>query len=298
MKTKNLLKITSILMISGILAATSCNEEDRITAQDTNDISEEASTDSYFQDMDDMGSVAVSAPSDAEYSGGREKGTFTIDDNRFKCGSTPLTLTLVRGANSTPYSPNGTITVDFGTSGCTDARGNVRTGKLIFTYNGRRYVPGSTMSVTGENYAVNGIKLEGTRTTTNEVTSTTEAPKFRTVLTDGKATFENGEVATRSSNIVWQWVRAANPLEDQLIIDQTSVAQGTTRGGRAYAVSLIKELLYKRACALVSGNMAVSGVKKYIIDGEKEIIIDYGDGSCDREVKVTVNGVVKNIRVN
>ena len=42
---------------------------------------------------------------------------------------------------------------------------------------------------------------------------------------------------------------------------------------------------------------AVEGTKKYIIDGSKEIIIDYGNGDCDKSVVITVNGVTRNLSV-
>ncbi len=279
-------------MIAAISLISSCNEEERITAQDSQDISEEAVTDSYFQDMDDMAGVAVEAPSENDFSGGRTNSTFQVSDSRFRCSNTPLTLTLERAANSTPSNPSGVITVDFGT-GCTDLRGNVRTGKLIFTYNGRRFMPNSTVVVTGQNYTLNGVKLEGTRTLRNITGSTDTSPRFNAVLTGGKATFEDNTFATRTSDITWQWVRGATPADDKLVIDPVSEASGTTRVGRTYEVSLLSALEYKRFCGI-----AVSGIKRYVINGDKEITLDYGDGECDKEITVTVNGVVRNIRVN
>lgn len=279
-------------MIALISLISSCNDEERITAQDSQDISEEAVTDSYFQDIDDMAGVTVESPSESDFSGGREKSTFQVSDARFRCDGTPLTLTLERAANSTPSAPSGVITVDFGT-GCTDVRGNTRSGKLIFTYNGRRFVPNSTVVVTGQNYTINGVKLEGTRTLKNVTGSTDVSPKFNAVLTGGKATFEDGTQATRESNITWQWIRATNPADSKLIIDQASTASGTTKAGRNYQVSLLEQLEYKRFCGI-----AVSGIKRYVINGEKEITLDYGDGDCDKEVTVTVNGVVRKISVN
>jgi hypothetical protein len=292
MKTNILLKTSSIFMIAAISFVTSCNDEDRINAQDSQDISEEAVTDSYFQDMDDMAAVAVESPNDTDYSGGRLQSTFQVTDTRFRCNGSPLTLTLERAATSTFTNPSGVITVDFGT-GCTDVRGNVRTGKLIFTYNGRRFAENSTVIITGQNYTINGVKLEGTRTLKNLPGSTKEAPKVNAVLVNGKATFQDNSVATRQSDITWQWIRATNPADDKLIIDQQSTASGTTKAGRNYTVSLLEPLEYKRFCGI-----AVSGVKKYVINGEKEIVLDYGDGECDKDVTITVNGVVRNIRVN
>lgn len=295
MKTNNRFgKIASMSLLGMFAFVFSCKDEDKLTVADTQDITEEAVTDSYYQDMDDMAGVSVSTPSDGQYSGGRTETTYTItvDDDRLDCAGVVITVTPAAG--STADVPKGVLTVDFGTTACADNKGNVRTGKLIFTYNGRRFQPGSTIVTTTDNYTINGVKLEGVRTLTNVSGSTSEAPKFNAVLSNGKATFiADGTVAERQSNITWQWVRAANPLEDYLLIDQSSTASGKTRGGRTYSVSLSKALKYKRFCGI-----AVEGIKKYLIDGSKEITIDYGDGNCDKSVVITVNGVTRSLTVN
>jgi hypothetical protein len=290
MKLKpNFSKITAFALVAAVLGMASCKEEDnRITLQDTADITEEAITDSYFQDMDDMAGVAVASPSESEYSGGRTKGPINIEDQRFNCDG--IIVTLVVDPESTADVPRGVLTIDFGTTGCEDLSHNLRKGKLIFTYQGRRFLPESSVVITTENYSINNVKLEGTRTLTNRQNSTSDAPRFNVVLTDGKATFSNATIATRESNITWQWNRATNPLDDNLTIEMSSSASGTTRGGRAYTVSLLEDLVYKRHCGI-----AVSGVKKYMINGTKEITIDYGDGTCDRSMAVTINGKTRNI---
>jgi hypothetical protein len=288
MKLPNLFaKIVSLSLTASLVMISSCKEdEERLTASDTQDITEEALTDAYFQDMDDLGGVAIEAPADEQYNGGRAAGTITITDDRFKCAVVTIE------ASGTVDNPQGLITVDFGT-GCIDNRLNVRKGKLKFAYNGRRFQPGSTVVLTAENYSINDIKLEGTRTSTNVQGSTSEAPKFNVVLSNGKAIFPDASIAIRESNITWEWIRAENPSDDHLVIKAASWANGTTRGGRAYDVSLVEDLKYKRFCGI-----AVDGIKRYIIDEEKEIVIDYGDGTCDKAVTITVNGVTRNITVN
>jgi hypothetical protein len=291
MKSNSLVKGASLALIFSAAFVFSCKEkEDRLTAQDTVAISEEATTDTYYQDMDDMASVAVDAPSDTQYSGGRSQTTITVNDDRFKCSG--IVVTITPDAASTPNHPKGVITVDFGT-GCSDSKGNIRKGKLIFTYDGARFETGSKITTTTDNYYINNVKLEGTRTVTNVTGSTETAPKFNVILSNGKATFSDGAIATRESNITWSWIRATNPLQDQLIIDQSSTASGTTRLGRSYSVSLLKSLKYLRTCVI-----AVEGIKQYVIDGSKTITIDYGNGDCDKSVAVTVNGVTRNLTIS
>jgi hypothetical protein len=292
MKTK-LFSTRSILTLTAIILISSCRDEERITAADTQDISEEALTESYFQDVDDMSAVAIQSPSEAEFNGGREKATIEVNDTRFRCDNAPILVTFERMAGSTPAVPKGRLVVDFGTTGCTDLRQNTRKGKMIFTYNGRRFMPGSTVVTTLEDYSINGIELDGVRTSTNVQTSTSEAPTFTVVLEDGVARFEDGREATRESSITWTWIRAANPVDNQLVIAEGSSAEGVSRNGRSYEVSLLEEMVFKRFCGI-----AVSGIKRYVIDGDKEITIDYGDGTCDRTVTITVNGVSRSVSVD
>jgi hypothetical protein len=287
MKLPNrLAKIVALSLMGGIAILSSCKEEERLTASDTQDITEEALTDAYFQDLDDIGGVVIESPNDDQFSGGRSATTITITDDRCKCAVVTIE------ANGTLEHPEGLITVDFGT-GCMDNRLNVRKGKLKFAYSGWRFIPGSEVVLTTENYYINEVKLEGIRTSTNVQGSTEDAPKFNVVLTDGKATFPDGSVAERQSDITWEWLRAANPLDDYLLIDQQSEASGITRGGRSYQVSLVEALKYKRLCGI-----AVDGIKRYILDEDKEIVIDYGDGTCDKSVTITVNDVTRNITVD
>ena len=279
-------KRMGLSIIAGIVLFSSCKEEERLTAADTQDISEEALMDAYFQDIDDMGRVVLGSSSEDEFSGGRTDGTITVTDDRFTGASVTIQT------SGTAENPSGTMTVDFG-EGSIDNQLNVRKGKLIFTYQGWRFVPGSSVVLTTVDYSINSIELEGTRTSINVQGSTADAPRFNVILVDGKATFADGSVAKRESNITWEWNRAVNPFDDYLIISEESTASGTTRGGRSYQVSLQEELKYKRLCGI-----AVDGTKTFLIDGEKEIIIDYGNGNCDKSVSITAHGVTRNVSVN
>lgn len=290
MRKFNVLKLSAVAALVWVAILSSCKDEESqpFTVQDTADLTDEAQTDAYFQDLDDMAGVAIESPSDTEYSTGRVSGNITIADPRFNCDGVIVTITP--DANSTQEFPKGVLTVDFGTSGCADLQNNIRKGKLIFTYNGRRFMPGSTVVTTTENYSINDIVLEGTRTLTNLQTSTSDAPRFNVVLQNGKATFPDEMSATRQSDITWQWNRAANPIDDNLEIEATSEASGVTRKGRTYEVDVVEPLVHKRQCGI-----PVSGVKTYLINGAKQITINYGDGSCDRTFEITVNGVTREI---
>jgi hypothetical protein len=274
----------------------SCEEKVDFAPGDSESVENEASTDSYFEDTDDMSAIVVAAE-DGTSSGAREAGGREVSksrlDGRFACSSTIVTMTFA--SDNTAQIPHGTIVIDFGSTGCTDARGNTRKGKVIVEFKGRRFMPNSTITTTLQGYEVNGIKLEGVRVVTTLSTSTETAPSFSIVLTGGKATWPDGTTATREVERTRTWLRQPNPLNDSWTISGT--ASGTNRREKVYELKIIKPLVYKRECALSSRIfMAVEGTKELTVDGKK-ITIDYGDGECDRLVTITINGESREVEV-
>jgi hypothetical protein len=287
---KSFFSSAACVVLLSMLTISCEKENENLTPAHTAATVEEATIDAYFQDMDALAAVSVDAPSDDEYSGGRTSGTITIDDHRFNCDG--VVVTIDPHASSTIEHPLGVIIVDFGTEGCSDLWGNIRKGKLFFYYDGWRHQSGSTVITMPDNYFVNGIELKGTRTSTNITASQGDPLKFNVILEGGEAVFPDNVAVTRESDITWSWIREANPALDKLIIHTNSTANGHTRSGLAYAVSLPEQLEYNRSCGI-----AVSGIKKYVLDGETEITVDYGDGDCDSKVNVSLNGVTREVTI-
>jgi hypothetical protein len=284
------------MALSAFLFLASCNDDKiDLSSNDSSNVENEAATDGYFEDTDDLSSVAVW--SDDATSGGRVgsgRRRITINDLRFSCAAVTIE------PDSLSSEIGGTITIDFGT-GCTDSKGNVRKGKVIVTYSGKRYSPGSTRTIMLDGYSINGVQLEGVRNVTNISGSTDEAPKFSIEVIGGKATWPDGTFATREVRKTREWQRAANPLNDQWIVSQTVdsdfAASGTNRNGKTYQVNITTPLVYKRECAVSAKVfMAVAGEKELITDS-KEVIINYGTGDCDRKVTITINGKSEDVTV-
>jgi hypothetical protein len=175
-----------------------------------------------------------------------------------------------------------------------DARGNVRKGIIKIEFKGRCFLPNSQIITTLQDYSINDIALEGVRTVTNSTESLLTNPKFTITVQGGKATWPDGATATREVNRVREWVRANNPLNDEWIV--TGTAAGTNRDGKTYQMEITKPLVYKRQCASNKGNIAVEGTKVLTVD-EKVITIDYGSGTCDKLVTISINGQSKEIEI-
>ncbi len=252
---------------------TSCNQDNEEPI-DTSFAEVESQADDVFSEVD-----GITQSSLTYYSlGGRvtEEG-----DSLIRCA----TKTIDFGAK--------TITIDFG-DGCEGMGGRVRKGKIIITYSTFLFLPGAEISVTLENFYLNDIKVEGTRTLTNISDSLDANPKFEVVLTGGKLTWPDETFATRESDFTETWIRALNPFNDQITIEGS--ASGSNRRGTTYTMNITTPLLLKRSCWATRAFIPVSGIKEIEANG-KTITVDYGDGECDRMITITIDGVSKTIEV-
>jgi hypothetical protein len=99
---------------------------------------------------------------------------------------------------------------------------------------------------------------------------------------------------------VREWKRAVNVSQDQWIVTQLDgsdfAASGTNRNGKTYQMNITSALVHKRECASVNVFMAVQGTKELISENRK-VTIDYGTGTCDKLVTITVNGESREVEV-
>ncbi len=313
MKTmKSLIGLKGITYFAAVcfLFLFSCNENQlEYGSSDNANVQSEANSDAQLEDVSDMAAVAVSADN-GTLTGGRSdemnvgarsiKGL--IHDLRLACAEVTLEFANDnQPGTETTAIPHGTITIDFG-AGCTGPHGKVRKGKIVIEFYGRRFMPGSFLSITFVDFYVNGIKLEGNRTETNVSESNTSPVRFNIVETDMRVTWPDGTFATRSVNKLRQWDRAANPFGDIWTVSNGSnslpAASGVNRRGKAYTMNITKTLVFKRECAITNNVVIpVEGIKELVTD-TKKVVMDFGTGACDNLVTITINGKSKDVEVS
>ncbi len=272
-------RITLLATAFAAFAFTACQEDATTEEQVLNEVyttiglDSETSVESTLDDID----VIVDAGMDHEPAadGGRKKRPH--HDRRDQ---------ILDCATVTKDTVAQTITIDYG-DGCTGPNGVTRKGKILVTYSGRHFELGSYRIVTFEDFFVDSLQIEGTRTVTNISESDTTEVIFETSLVGGKVTFGDGTFATREAEHVRTWYRGANPEEDLATL--TGSATGTNRDGVDYISEIISELVFKRECREERVVIPVSGVME-MTSGENVATVDFGDGTCDNEVTVTING--------
>jgi hypothetical protein len=282
-----------------ILALSSCNKSsDVLSSGDTQNVNSESDASTYTNESADMSNSVMTATSDTQLASGRTTNTIVIttgEDDRLACA----TITLTKSVASTRDVPQGTILVDFGT-GCTDLRGVTRKGQMNITYKGLRWAYGSYRVLTFTNYFRNDVGIQGidsvVNVTANSDTTQTTL-KYRHVINNGVITFGDGKTITRDQNITRQWTLSLNNLLNSQVADLAGgTASGKTKEGANYSMQITENIIYTVACALKRDFIAVSGEKTLTV-GSFLYTIDYGSGTCDNTITITLNGKSKAINV-
>jgi|SRR5690606_22279482 hypothetical protein len=264
-----------LVALCGILALACTSEDERLSDGEIADVISESLIDAYFEDADDMSLAAVT--DEESPVNGR-----VASDDRF-CADLGFSGT----------SQSGEIILDFG-EGCTDPRGNTRSGVIRLNYSGGPAgAVGFTVTMSFDDYVVNGVSLSGTRTLRRLESTDAGVIRHEIILENGRAEWADGSVSTRSS----EFTRKIRLLGQTVLLD--GHANGINRRGKSYSMEINKTLAYKRQCVLEDGiYMAVEGVKTFV-SGDKSMVIDYGSGGCDRTVTVTLgSGATTAVTVN
>lgn len=285
-----------------VMIFTSCKDNNKIdfSSNDAANVEGETTADSFSSDAIDVSTDAVAGVSDAEYMGGRGNSLLKkiLDNAYFRANERLKCATITLTSASTNDFPTGILTIDYPADGsCKDARGNVRRGTITINYTGKRFAVGSKIITSFSGYSINGVKIEGTQTLTSITPANISYPRFTAAIDGGKITFLNGKTITRTQNFTREWQRAQNPTQDKWVLLTGSSAVGTNRNGTGYTMTVTADLIYSRACEISDKVfIAVSGEKLFVADN-KSITVDYGGGTCDNSVTISINGKTKDVTI-
>lgn len=280
-KSFRLLSVLIVFSVAALVA--SCSEEETLNSVDKETVSSEASTDSYFEDVESLTSTVAFA-TNSEING-RSSG---LPDDRL----VDATVT-VEGNDQA-----GTITIDFGDG--TTRNGVTRKGKIYIAYEGARRALNSTHTITFENFYVNGVKVEGTRTVRVSAVTLTSITHEIT-LDAGKLTWNEGTTeettATRDAHHFRTWDRTAGQVS---ILAEEGWAEGSNRNGVPYLMEVQEDIVFKASCMAEKKFLPVSGTKVLTLgaNAERVITVNYGSGDCDNLITVTINGQTKEVTVS
>lgn len=189
--------------------------------------------------------------------------------------------------DATPGKWPKTLTMDFGTQ-CAGEDGRVRTGKVILKISNFILLPGATVTITPQNYTVNGIKIEGQKVITN--LSNANGFKYSTTVTGGQLKLDSLVFGYTCSKVISQIGGTATPINtNDDVYSGTGTATLTYPGGSAVTYTVKTPLEKALSCAWIGKGTADVTFEQITAT------IDYGAGLCDDSATVSIGDKVKGV---
>lgn len=272
-KIINLISLSVILLTITILSV-SCDK-----------LKEETKIPKYKSAQDNATAEMIFGGVFSKVSDASDRSTRSKDGKMTDTGCPTLT---VEPADYTTYPK--TITIDFGTA-CIGSDAVTRSGKIVSIINNPYIDSLTTVTSTLENYheIINFIDytITGTQVVQNLGRNSSGHPIFSVNVT-------NATISSTYGVIHWQsqrqneWVAGYNTwmniFDDEYLVTGTS--SGTDINGDNFSINIITALRYAILCGFIS-----EGSLEIVNPGYPTIVVDYGNGTCDRSVTVTINGM-------
>jgi hypothetical protein len=302
-----------ILCLSGSLILGSCRKKEEPpepepdTEQSTmadNNLAENSAA-----DIESMGSQAS------------ENSALTTFKGNGNVSSSTNVLTVAPCATVTTVLGTKIFTVDFGTTGCMGKDGRTRKGMLIFNYSGSASSanfyrnPGFNVNVTSQNYSVDGNQVNiNSKTITN--TTPSNLPTGVNPGTNLTWSISANITITKAGGGTVTWIcnrtkelintNDTNCYKGQFRpIDWTKAkvklngsSSGTNAQGENYsatATNLVRDFNCSPDLLHPKRHPFISGTLSYTPGTRHTRLVDYGNGACDLNATVTINGQVYNI---
>ncbi len=195
-------------------------------------------------------------------------------------------LTVTHDTTVTPRL----ITLDYGSVNCRCRDGRFRRGIIQISYTGRPNQAGSVITVTHNNYFVNDHQIAGTRTLTNGTYPASSNPARMRTANITISFPRGGSMQRNETDTIEFFAGYTTPntrLDDVFLIRGTaSGSQGSFTFNQVINTPLRREV----SCQwLTSGNVTISRSSR------PSRTIDYGNGTCDNQATITVNGNTRTI---
>lgn len=185
--------------------------------------------------------------------------------------------------NDTTVNPH-VVTLDFGTTGCTDPQNGYFSGKVTIEYNNSDMgANGCHLFATFDNFVRDSISVNGTAEYFNNGTNGA-GNMVGTVSLSGQTGYIHDRIQlSGTTNIGFEWVNARETA--YLTIN----GSGTDNNGFAYNQSTTTTITQNKTAGC--SDHFVSGVLLLQTAGLPDETIDYGNGTCDDQATSTINGV-------
>jgi len=276
MKTRKL--VLGMLLLAGLtILYTGCKKDEETDPNQTQEreaevdaTKDDALADKLFSELTDIADEAMRGQ-DKSYKG-------VVLDTIFMGPCVTVTIDTL----SFPF----TVTIDFGSTNCLCNDGKWRKGKIHVEHTGPYWAPGTVITTTLEDYFVNNHQVTGTKIATNQGPNSSGNPTW-TVNVDGQVIKPNGGVITWIADRMREWSQGHNtPF---LWWDDVYLISGShnvvAANGNTLSATTTQPLQVALNCFWIK-----SGIIEFQHSNLPLIVLDYGDGSCDDDAVVIIDG--------
>jgi hypothetical protein len=275
MNTRKLLLYASIATLTAGLTITACKKDDSTTTTTT------SQEDLVYGDED---ARIEHVMNDAQ----------TMADQADIAGTLNLKGGDVLGSGCaivTKDTNTKLIIINFGKENCLCKDGRNRRGRIVVSYTGKYKDTGSVHSLSFDGYYVDDYKVEGIKTITNKGVNA-QGLLYYSVGEDGTITSPDGKkIIRRTANRTRTWLKGESTVvvtDDEYSVTGNSTLKSSN--GFEYTTTIEQALWIRTAC-----NWITKGTVEINPAGYAARVLDYGNGGCDNEATLTVNGKVNNI---
>jgi hypothetical protein len=186
-----------------------------------------------------------------------------------------------------------TIEIDYG-NGCLGVDGRFRKGKIVAVFTGRYKDAGTQVSISLDNYFVNGYRVEGAKTISSNGINANGHYEFAVSVVGGKVVSPEQDSVLWNSTRVNEWVSGdstyLNVLDDVYSI--TGSAEGTNTNGEPFSVTIKEALEVQVGC-----RWPLKGKLTMVAQNNTEVEVNYApDGieDCNQSAAVIIDGKTYN----
>jgi hypothetical protein len=202
---------------------------------------------------------------------------------------------LLRAAGCATYTVDSvgttswpkTLTINYGTVNCACADGNLRRGKIIASFSGRYRDSLTVITISTINYYHNNSLVQaGTHTITNNGHNAADNLSYTIYV-------QNASIASPNGNITWnssrtrEWIAGDSTITDPMddVYSIVGTANGTSSNGNGFNVVVYNPLIVAMNCPYIKG-----GALSLSPFNLSTRYVDFGSGTCDNTVIITING--------
>jgi hypothetical protein len=204
-------------------------------------------------------------------------------------GSYKTTSNCATVTHDTTTNPK-TITIDFGATNCLCNDGRNRRGKILVSYTGKYKDPGSVRNISFDQYFINDNQILGTKTVTNMGLNASSQTYFTITVAGKIVKGGSNDSLTWNSNRTRTWIQGeATQTWTDDVYEITGNGSGVNKNGN-YTMTIIQPLVREIGCKWFT-----AGTLEFQPTGKLLRTINFGNGSCDNDATVLINGVTYNI---